>query len=79
MQKHAAWRQEEQRLLERWAAAAERHRVAHEELSAARLAQGEGAPNDELALKAQAARAEIESLRREVARLKRKFLSGDRY
>jgi hypothetical protein len=79
MQKHAVWRQEEQRLLERWAAATERHRVVHEELAASRLGQGECSPNDELALKAQAARAEIESLRREIARLKRKFLSGDRY
>jgi hypothetical protein len=79
MQKHALWRQQEQQLLERWADATERHRVAHEALTASRLAQGDGAPDGELALKAQAARAEIESLRREVAHLKRKFLSGDRY
>jgi hypothetical protein len=79
MRKQTVWRQQEQQLLERWAAATERHRVVHEALSASRLAQGDGAPSDELALKAQAARAEIESLRREVARLKRKFLSGERY
>lgn len=79
MQKHSLWRQQEQQLLERWAAATERHRVAHEALTASRPAQGDGAPDGELALKAQAARAEIESLRRDVARLKRKFLSGDRY
>ncbi|HKI65237.1 MAG TPA: hypothetical protein VKA16_11525 [Burkholderiales bacterium] len=79
MQKHTVWRQQEQQLLERWAAATERHRVTHEALSASRLAQGDGAANHELAQKAQAARAEIEALRREVAHLKRKFLSGDRY
>jgi hypothetical protein len=79
MGKHAVWRQQEQELLERWAAATERHRAAHEALAASRLARGDAAPDDELALKAQAARAEIESLRREVAHLKRKFLSGDRY
>jgi len=79
MQKLAAWRKQEQQLVERWSAAMERHRVAHEELSARRAAQGDGAPDDALVLKAEAARAEIEALRRQVARFKREFLSGERY
>ena len=79
MQKLAAWRKQEQQLVERWSAATERHRVAHEELTARRLAHGDGTPDDALVLKAEAARAEIEALRRQVARLKREFLSGERY
>ena len=79
MPKLAAWRQQEQRLVERWDAAVQRQRAIDAELSARRLAQPDGADDGELARKAQAARAEIETLRRQVARLKREFLSGERY
>ncbi len=65
--------------MERWDAAIQRQRAIDTELSARRLAQADGAADDELALQAQAARAEIEALRRQVARLKREFLSGQRY
>ncbi|MDH4094710.1 MAG: hypothetical protein OEV81_07970 [Betaproteobacteria bacterium] len=70
----AAWRIQEQELVERWRAANERLRVAH-----AGLAGGAGAPDEALQREADAARTEIESLRRQVARLKREFLSGKRY
>jgi len=53
--------------------------VVHEELSARRVAQGHGAADDELVLKVRAAQAEIEALRRQVARLKREFISGERF
>lgn len=79
MQKLAVWRRQEQQLVERWNAAIERHRVVHEELSARRAAQGNGAADDELVLKVRAAQAEIEALRRQVARLKREFISGERF
>jgi hypothetical protein len=79
MPKLAAWRRQEQQLVERWDAAVQRQRAIDTELSARRLAQLDGADDGELALKAQAARAEIEALRRQVARLKRQFLSGERY
>lgn len=79
MQKLAVWRRQEQQLVERWNAAIERHRVVHEELSARRAAQGDGAADDELVLKVRAAQAEIEALRRQVARLKREFISGERF
>ena len=79
MQKRTAWREQEQRLVERWNAATERYRMIHEEISGRPPAQDGGGPNADLMLKAQAALAEIEALRREVARLKREFLSGDRY
>lgn len=73
----AVWRQQEQLLVERWREANERHRAAHAEIAA--RARGGGAPDDELVLKAKAAGAEIEALRRQVARLKREFLTGKRY
>lgn len=73
----AVWRQQEQELLERWRAATERHREAHAQLAA--HAQGAGAPDDALVEKAKAAGAELEALRRQVARLKRDFLTGKRY
>jgi len=73
----AAWRQQEQQLVERWRAATERHREAHAELAA--RAQGAGAPDDALLEKAKSASAELETLRRQVARLKREFLTGKRY
>lgn len=79
MQKLAVWRRQEQQLVERWNAAIERHRVVHEELAARRVAQGDGAADDELVLKVRAAQAEIEALRRQVARLKREFISGERF
>ena len=79
MQKLAVWRRQEQQLVERWNAAVERHRVVHEELSARRAAQGDGAADDELVLKVRAAQAEIDALRRQVARLKREFISGERF
>ena len=75
MQKRAAWRKQEEQLVARWGEAAERYRLIHKELSA----QGDAAPDKELSSKAQAALAEIEALRRQVARLKREFLSGERY
>lgn len=73
----AAWRQQEQALIERWREATERHRAAHAELAA--RAPGAGAPDDALVEKAKAANAELEALRRQVARLKRDFLTGKRY
>jgi polyhydroxyalkanoate synthesis regulator phasin len=73
----SAWRQQEQDLLERWQAATERHRKAHAELAAA--TQANGSPNDALVAEVKAASAELEALRRQVARLKRDFLTGKRY
>jgi uncharacterized coiled-coil DUF342 family protein len=77
--KRATWRRQEQELVARWTAAMERYREAHQQLSAREQAQGRCAENDALVLNAEAARAEIAALRRQVARLKREFLSGIRY
>jgi len=57
----------------------ERHRLALQQLSARQAQEGQCAPDDELVLQAEAARAEIAALRRQVARLKREFVSGNRY
>ena len=78
-QKRAAWRKQEEQLVARWSDATERHRQIHQELSARQLADVNAAPDDDLSLRARAVIAEIEGLRREVARLKRQFLSGERY
>lgn len=74
--KVAAWRLQEQQLVERWRAATERLRAAHAGLAGR---AGDAPPNDALAREADAARAEIENLRRQIARMKREFLSGKRY
>ena len=78
MDKRRLWREQEQKLVERWNAAEARHRDVHAEIS--RLPPGpEGGPSAELLSRAEAARLEIETLRREVARMKVEFNSGKRY
>jgi hypothetical protein len=78
MDKRKAWREQEQRLVERWNAAAARQREARAAIAREQPASGSG-PSAELLLRAQAADAELETLRREVARLKVEFNSGKRY
>ena len=58
------WRDQEQALMERWTAANERFRLAHA---------------GKVAAEVQAAQAELELLRRQVARLKSEFSTGKRY
>ena len=64
MDKKKKWRDQEQALMERWTAANERFRLAH-------------AGN--VVAEVQAAQAELELLRRQVARLKSEFNTGKRY
>ena len=77
MAKVTTWRQQEQELVARWQAATERHRMAHLELATA--TQVAGSPDDALVAKVKAASVELEALRRQVARLKREFMTGKRY
>jgi hypothetical protein len=77
MAKVTNWRQQEQDLVARWEAATERHRRAHLEFATA--TQVEGTPDAALLAKVKAAGAELETLRRQVARMKREFLTGKRY
>jgi hypothetical protein len=58
------WRDQEQALMERWNAANERFRLAHA---------------GKVVAEVQAAQAELELLRRQVARLKSEFSTGKRY
>jgi hypothetical protein len=75
MDKRSRWRAQEQELVARWNAAVARHRDALAEIA---LAGGE-ATSEALVLKADRARADIDALRRQVARLKVEFTSGKRY
>jgi hypothetical protein len=77
MAKVTAWRQQELELVARWQAATERHRMAHLEL--ATTTKLEGSPSDALVAKVEAANAELKTVRRQIARLKREFLTGKRY
>ena len=77
MDKRKAWREQEQRLVERWQAATERYRDAQAEVS--RTQDGDAAPAAEIVLKAEAARAEFEAVRKQIARLKAEFSNGKRY
>jgi hypothetical protein len=74
MDKRRQWRAQEEQLVARWNAAVARHQDA-----LAQIAQAGGAASEELALKADSARAEMEAVRRQVARLKVEFNSGKRY
>jgi len=77
MDKRKTWRQQEQQLVERWNAAARRHREVQAEIS--RQTSAGGGASQELMLRAESSRAEMEAVRRKVARLKVEFYSGKRY
>ena len=79
MDKRKAWREQEQQLVERWNAAAIRLRDAQAALSSASSDNGDAEPHEEKVLKAKAARAELEAVRKQVARLKVEFSAGKRY
>ena len=72
MDKRSTWREQENRLVARWTAANQRHRSALAGLEVQ-------APSPEVKAEAAAAVAEVESLRREIARLKVEFNQGKRY
>jgi hypothetical protein len=79
MDKRRAWREQEQQLVDRWKAASERYRDAEAALSSQSSANAEGAPDEESVLKVKAARAELEAMRKQVARIKAEFSAGKRY
>jgi hypothetical protein len=75
MDKRKAWRVQEQDLVARWNLAVARHQGVLDEIALA----GGDSTSEALVLKADGARAEMDSLRRQVARLKVEFNSGKRY
>jgi hypothetical protein len=78
MDKRKAWRKQEEQLVERWNAAAGQFRDAQAALSS-RSSENGDAPDKETVLKAKAARAELEAVRKQVARIKVEFSAGKRY
>jgi hypothetical protein len=79
MDKRKKWREQEQRLVEGWNAATERLREAQAEVARQSLTQVDGAPTEECVRTPEAAMAELEAMRRQVARLKVEFSTGKRY
>ena len=60
-------------------AGSERYRDAEAALSSRSSANPEGAPDEESVLRVKAARAELEAMRKQVARIKAEFSAGKRY
>ena len=75
MDQRKRWRTQEQELVARWNSAVARHKDALAEIARA----GSPSTKEALVTKAKAARAEVDALRREVARLKVEFVNGRRY
>jgi hypothetical protein len=66
-------------VVESWNTAIARYRDVQAEVERERGAPGGGGASEELRLKEEAARAEVEAVRKQVARLKVEFSSGKRY
>ncbi|TAK45041.1 MAG: hypothetical protein EPO27_11125 [Betaproteobacteria bacterium] len=77
MDKRRAWREQEQLLVQRWNAAATRYQEIQAQITR-QTAAGDAA-DQELMREAEQARADIDAMRRQVARLKVEFNSGRRY
>jgi hypothetical protein len=75
--KRKAWREQEQQLVERWRMAEERYRDAR--AGTAGLPPGNDVPAGQNVQKADAARAELEVMRKQIARIKAEFSAGKRY
>jgi hypothetical protein len=75
MDKRKAWRAQEQELVARWNSAVARHQDVLAQIGR----EGADSTSEALARKADSVRAEMDSLRRQVARLKVEFNSGKRY
>jgi hypothetical protein len=75
MDQRKRWRTQEQDLVARWNTAVARQKDVLAEIALA----GGAAASEALLLKANSARAEIDAIRRQVARLKVEFNSGKRY
>jgi hypothetical protein len=75
MDKRKQWRTQEQELVARWNSAVARHKDVLAQIALA----GGDATSEALVLEANSARADMDALRRQVARLKVEFNSGKRY
>jgi len=82
MDRRREWREQEQQLVERWNAATQRFSEAQAEVKRQRLPQGDGTPaepTEECVRTEEAARIELEAMRKQVARMKVEFSTGKRY
>jgi len=77
--KRKTWREQEQQLIEKWNSAAQRYRDIMAQIAREDPFAGTAGPSEDIMSKAQAVRAEIDALRKKVARLKSEFNSGKRY
>jgi hypothetical protein len=77
MDKRKAWREQEQDLIVRWNAAASRQLELQAEIT--RQSAAGGTPAAQLLLEAEHSRSQMETVRREVARMKVQFYTGKRY
>jgi len=81
MDKQKHWREQEQELVNRWNAATDRYREAQAAvtLQVAPQNDGDGGPTKDSMQAVEAARAELEAVRKRVARFKAEFSAGKRY
>jgi len=79
LDKRKVWREQEQQLVEKWNSAAQRYRDIMAQIAREDPCAAPGGPGEEIMSQAAAVRAEIEALRKKVARLKAEFNSGKRY
>jgi hypothetical protein len=77
MDKRKEWREQEQALIVRWNAAATRQLALQTEIT--RQSGAGGTPDAGLLLEAERSRSEMETVRRQVARMKVQFYTGKRY
>ncbi|HEY6240800.1 MAG TPA: hypothetical protein VIW78_08175 [Burkholderiales bacterium] len=79
MDKRKVWREQEQQLVERWKAASDRYRDAQTEISRGHPLEGDAVSAEDPVIRARTARAELEAMRKQIARLKAEFSNGKRY
>ena len=79
MDKQKYWREQEQELINRWNAAAERYREAQAAVTLQVVPQSDGGPTKDSVQAVEAARVELEAVRKRVARFKAEFSAGKRY
>jgi hypothetical protein len=79
LDKRKTWREQEQQLVQNWNSAAQRYRDIMDRIAREKPFSAPGGPSADIMSQAAAVRAEIEALRKKVARMKAEFNSGKRY
>jgi len=79
MNKQKYWREQELELINRWNAATDRYREAQAAVTLQTAPQGDGGPTKDSVQAVEAARVELEAVRKRVARFKAEFSAGKRY